>query len=125
MSEKPKKTDTRLTPSFRRKMSAGIFAAGVATGALTTHALEGGNGSTAPDEEKNKITYVVQPGDTAWDIARKYAPKNSEIRDDVDEMESQHDGNFLQPGDIVQLPSDLEKGFLAEQEQNQQAQGPK
>ena len=125
MSENSKKSETRLTPSFRRKMSAGLFAAGVATGALATHALEAGNGSTVPDEDKNKITYVVQPGDTAWDIARKYAPKNSEIRDDVDEMESQHDGNFLQPGDTVQLPSDLEKGFLDEQENNQQAHGSK
>ena len=48
-------------------------------------------------------TYVVQPGDTLWSIARSLQP-NGEIRPLVDRLAAQEHGGTLRAGDVLTLP---------------------
>ena len=47
-------------------------------------------------------SYVVQPGDTLWSLARRMQP-SGDIRPLVDRLASRHGGTALQPGDRVVL----------------------
>ena len=48
-------------------------------------------------------TYVVQPGDTFWSLARRIQP-SGDIRPLVDRLVAQHHGATLQPGDRIVVP---------------------
>ena len=48
-------------------------------------------------------TYVVQPGDTFWSLARRMQP-SGDIRPLVDRLVALHHGATLQPGDRVAVP---------------------
>ena len=49
------------------------------------------------------VSYVVQPGDTLWSIARSFQAKG-EIRPLVDRLAAQTHGRPLQVGDRIALP---------------------
>lgn len=48
-------------------------------------------------------TYVVQPGDTLWSIARRIQP-TGDVRWLVDELVAQRGGRTLQAGERITLP---------------------
>ncbi len=64
----------------------------------------GGTGEHTPDWA---LIHIVQPGDTAWDIAREHLPPGAEIRPLVDNIITQageDDRPGLHPGDKIYLP---------------------
>jgi len=50
-----------------------------------------------------RATYVVQPGDTLWTIARSLQPEG-DIRPLVDDLAATRHGRPLQPGERIELP---------------------
>lgn len=71
--------------------------------------------STESDKkaEQPTVPYIVQPGDTAWDIAKNVEANidrvadNQDVRPFVDEImeQARQDGNpGLQSGEVIQLP---------------------
>ncbi len=60
-----------------------------------------------PKPEYEMVSVVVQPGDTLWGLAREYAPV-LDPREAVYIIREANDGidpGWLQPGDVVLIPS--------------------
>lgn len=51
----------------------------------------------------HRATYVVQPGDTLWSIARSLQPEG-DVRPLVDDLAASRQGRPLQPGERIELP---------------------
>ena len=64
------------------------------------HGIPGGSGVEASG---NPVVYIVQPGDTLWEIADKFNPEGTDIRHTVDELAKVTGGSYLQPGQRIVL----------------------
>ena len=57
--------------------------------------------------EDKYVEVIVENGDTLWDIAKKYTPKNYDIRKlvfELREFNEMEDANIY-PGDIIRIPT--------------------
>ncbi len=100
--------EKRPKHSLSTKIAAGALVLGAGLGAhnvytdireLSENPIEYG------DEDNN--TYVVEPGDTPWTIARNYWGEEKDIRPLVHGITEQIDmrgKDFLMPGDVIELP---------------------
>lgn len=104
----------RLHPSvYRRRRLAALvllFVVVAAVSALLTTAataLPVGPAARAAGSVSARapggITYVVQPGDTIWSVARSLQP-SGEVRGLVDRLVAANGGTSVQPGDVLVLP---------------------
>ncbi len=52
------------------------------------------------------VNIVVQEGDTLWELAEKYGPKDQDIRKTIHEIKNTNTLNkkYLQPGDQLLIP---------------------
>jgi hypothetical protein len=48
------------------------------------------------------ITYVVQPGDSIWSVARRLQPEG-DVRALVDRLVARHGGSALEAGEVIRL----------------------
>lgn len=107
---------TRLPASIyrrRRAVAAGL-AAGLVLLLATALGTLGGGPRSAPERPSPagalsgpadvSATYVVQPGDTFWSIARKLHPER-DPRPFVDRMVAAHRGPTLYVGERIPLPA--------------------
>jgi hypothetical protein len=62
----------------------------------------GGGSLTAPGQSSTSRTYVVQPGDTLWNVARGLNPRG-DLRATVDRLAAAHQGADLQAGERIAL----------------------
>ena len=62
----------------------------------------GGGSLTAPGRSAPTKTYVVQSGDTLWDVARGLHP-HGDLRATVDRLAAAHRGSELQAGERIPL----------------------
>ena len=62
----------------------------------------GGGSLTAPGRSAPSRTYVVQSGDTLWNVARVLHPRG-DLRATVDRMATAHRGSELQAGERIAL----------------------
>ncbi len=119
----PRTYRREMYQSRRRLLAGGAAAAAVAAVVGHQVAVAGGGGRAAnPTERPTPVEYVVQAGDTAWNIADRFSPPEEEIRDDVDAIMRQTDG-ILRRGARITLPEDLIAGYQATQaaQESQQA----
>ena len=89
----------------RRRLAVVAIVVGLvlATISLGRHA----GASRTPDAASGgAVSYVVQPGDTLWDIARDLAP-GRDPRPVVAALEAEAGGPLLQPGQRLDLPAAL------------------
>ena len=119
--------DQRRPNYFARRATAGLLVLGglqvagvnVAGGAeATVRAAGAAVESVLPDPnatsdgykkeiKQGKVTeYTVQPGDTAWQIAREVVGPEREVRDLANELTRQADadGDGMQPGEQLLIP---------------------
>ena len=62
----------------------------------------GGGSLTAPGRSAPSHTYVVESGDTLWNVARALHPRG-DLRATVDRMATAHRGSELQAGERIAL----------------------
>ena len=62
----------------------------------------GGGSLTAPGRSAPAPSYVVQSGDTLWNVARALHP-SGDLRATVDRLASSHRGSELQAGERIAL----------------------
>jgi Tfp pilus assembly protein FimV len=62
----------------------------------------GGGSLTAPGRSAPTRTYLVQPGDTLWNVARGLHPQG-DLRATVDHLAASHRGARLHPGERITL----------------------
>ena len=65
--------------------------------------IHGVPGGSVVEAAGQPVVYVVQPGDTLWEIADKFNPEGTDIRHIVDELASITGGAQLQPGQRIVL----------------------
>jgi len=65
--------------------------------------IHGVPGGSVVEAAGQPVVYVVQPGDTLWEIADKFNPEGTDIRYTVDELASITGGAQLQPGQRIVL----------------------
>jgi hypothetical protein len=87
-----------------------LLAVAVAAALTVAGRLGGGGASTAPAAPtaiavgaRPAATYVVQPGDTVWSVARRMQP-DGDIRPLVDEIVARNGGAALVVGQLLALP---------------------
>jgi len=96
------------TAYWRRRLVAGALAlvvlflavAGVRSAAGTLGIVPASGSERAPASTE---TYVVQPGDTVWKIARRLQPEG-EVRPLVDRIVKANGGASVQIGDRLEVP---------------------
>ncbi|MEE2769298.1 MAG: LysM peptidoglycan-binding domain-containing protein [Actinomycetota bacterium] len=66
--------------------------------------LHGTPGSTPVGAVGQPMVYVVQPGDTLWEIASRVNPPGRDIRHTVDQLATAAGTPVLQPGQRIVLP---------------------
>jgi len=107
MSEKTKPTEN--TYRARRAVAGALLGLTIAGGAKTIDKLTDAKPAEQTSTIDKENVYTVQQGDTAWDISKRFSEPDTEIRDDVHEIQKQADKNgFLQPGQQIELPADLD-----------------
>ena len=65
--------------------------------------IHGIPGGSVVEASGNPVVYIVQPGDTLWEIADKLNPEGTDIRHTVDELAKVTGGSYLQPGQRIVL----------------------
>ncbi len=89
----------------RRRLVVGALVVGLVLGALSMGRQA--DATRTPDAvAADSIVYVVQPGDTLWDIALELSP-GRDPRPLVDALEDIAGGAMLQPGQRLVLPAHL------------------
>jgi len=68
--------------------------------------LSGTPGSTPVGAVGRDVVYVVQPGDTLWEIGLRLNPPGRDIRPFVDRLIDAAGTPVLQPGQRIVLPAD-------------------
>ena len=68
--------------------------------------LSGMPGSTPVGAVGRDVVYVVQPGDTLWEIGLRLNPPGRDIRPFVDRLIDAAGTSVLQPGQRIVLPAD-------------------
>ena len=66
--------------------------------------LHGTPGATPVGAVSQPMVYVVQPGDTLWEIASRVNPPGRDIRHTVDQLATAAGTPVLQPGQRIVLP---------------------
>ena len=86
-----------------RRTMVGLIALALTAGIITASAAATGREvSSRPDAP---ASVLVQPGQTLWDLAERYAPADSDPRVYVDELASLNGvSDVLQAGDRLKLP---------------------
>ena len=97
----------RRRATIRRRLTAIAFAAGLVL-LVRPLVLPGGDplvvpGRATPAAAVSTRTYIVQPGDTLWSIARHLHP-DQDPRPLVDQLSTQVPGGSLQAGQRLVLP---------------------
>jgi nucleoid-associated protein YgaU len=116
----PRRRPSAATFRRRRLAAAGAFVLGVLlAGSWALGALGGGSLTASEDRSPHRpgvvldqavrvsqATYVVQPGDTLWSIARQVRPASSsdDIRPLVDAIAAERHGRPLQVGETIVVP---------------------
>ena len=102
-----------LTPSVyrRRRIVAAVVVALlvfciVLVGSELLGRLSGTPGSTPVGAVGRDVVYVVQPGDTLWEIGLRLNPPGRDIRPFVDRLIDAAGTSVLQPGQRIVLPAD-------------------
>jgi hypothetical protein len=80
-----------------------LLAIALAWGAVRTAAALGGEPASAPERRPGPITYVVEPGDTIWSIARRLQP-SGDVRDLVRSLVAANGGAEVDVGDRLVVP---------------------
>jgi hypothetical protein len=80
-----------------------LLAIALAWGAVRTAAALGGEPASVPERRPGPITYVVEPGDTIWSIARRLQP-SGDVRDLVRSLVAANGGAEVDVGDRLVLP---------------------
>ncbi|MCU1346084.1 MAG: hypothetical protein JWL70_2350 [Acidimicrobiia bacterium] len=96
---------------WRRRLVAGLLAlvvllvaqAGVRSAAGALGIVPASGSERAPASIATPTTYVVQPGDTVWSIARRLQP-TGEVRPLVDRIVKVNGGSAVQIGDRLVVP---------------------
>ncbi len=83
-----------------------VFALAMLGGELLGQ-VSGTPGATPAGAAGEPVVYVVQPGDTLWEIARRLSPPGRDLRYIVDRLAADSGGPLLQPGQRIILPVDL------------------
>ena len=105
---RPLTSAARRRATIRRRLTAIAFAAGLVL-VIRPLVLPGGDPlvvpgrATPPAAAVGIRTYIVQPGDTLWSIARHLHP-NEDPRPLVDQLSTQAPGGTLQAGQRLVLP---------------------
>lgn len=94
----------------RRRLVALLVIVGVVLLARATFAWLGGGPLTAsepasPSPQDAGATYVVQPGDTLWTLARRVQPQG-DVRGLVNQLAAERQGAPLSAGERIALPAD-------------------
>ena len=63
--------------------------------------IHGVPGGSVVEAAGTPVVYVVQPGDTLWEIADKFNPEGTDIRHTVDQLADITGGAQLQPGQRI------------------------
>lgn len=85
---------------WRRRVAAVTLAVGVVAVAGKAGAALGGAPLGTPPRNPTIVSYVVQPGDSLWTIARRLAP-GEDPRPVVDALVNSRHGAMLQPGETI------------------------
>ena len=86
-----------------RRLGVGIVALGLTAGIIgASTAAQGGEATSRPGAPESVI---VQPGQSLWDLAERYAPADSDPRAYVDELASLNGvSDMIQAGEQLKLP---------------------
>jgi len=63
--------------------------------------IHGVPGGPVVEAAGNPVVYVVQPGDSLWEIADKFNPEGTDVRHTVDKLAKITGGVQLQPGQRI------------------------
>lgn len=68
------------------------------------------SGSIKNKPETEKMNYVVQYGDTLWDIAEEYAPKNMDLRKYIHNIKEQNglDSMNIYPFMVLEIEREIQ-----------------
>jgi|GEM_PF-5135532 len=107
-----KQPPVRLTERGKNVIKGGaavLAAAGLIAGAAAKQDRE--NPYETLVKEGKTTEYVVQPGDTAWEIAKSIDGSDKDNTDLINELHRQswEDGDGMQPGEPLHIPIDAIK----------------
>lgn len=83
-------------------VAAWLMAAGVLGGSGSESGSPAGPGSAPHLVQVAATSYVVQPGDTLWSVARSLQP-SGDVRPLVDRLSRRTDAGRLRPGQAISL----------------------
>ena len=83
-----------------------VFLVSLVATELVGH-VNGSPGSTLVGAAGEPVVYVVQPGDTLWEIAERIGSPGVDLRYTVDRLATAAGGPLLRPGQRITLPTGL------------------
>ena len=104
----PSRRRPRPAVVYRRRRFAAVvvlLALAFVAGVLLTLVVATPAGGSLTDEaiEAERVTHVVEPGDTLWGVARRLAP-DQDPRSVVDRLAEARGSSTLIPGEVVAWP---------------------